>query len=261
MLGERAGRNLLLLGIGAALPLAAAPAGALQIGPGRIMDLVVLIALFAICGAVHEAAHAWTAWRCGDPTARDLGRMTLNPIPHIDLFMTILLPAMLFFGSGGTMLFGGAKPVPVNFHRLRSPWRDMSLVAIAGPASNVVLAFVFILLWGFFIKTGLYNQAAATPVDRIGDFLPLVLLQAVHFNVLLAVFNMLPIPPLDGSRVMAWILPEGLRPPYLAMERFGLLIIFGLLYLWPEFRRWLHVEVVSASVGRLIEAVFPWAAS
>jgi Zn-dependent protease len=206
--------------------------------------------LLAICLSVHEAAHGWVALKCGDTTARDLGRLTLNPIKHVDLVMTILLPAMIFIGSGGRMLFGGAKPVPVSFHRLRHPWRDMSLVAIAGPLSNFLLALFFMVALKFFLRTGLYNDASPAG-SRLEDFLPHVLLQAVSFNVLLAIFNLVPIPPLDGSRVMAWLLPEGLRPAYGSLERYGMLVIFGLLYLSPTFNRYL-----SDAMSSLVEFLY-----
>jgi len=212
------------------------------------VEVGMTIVLLVICLGIHEAAHGWVALKCGDPTARDLGRITLNPIPHIDLFMTILLPVMLYIGSGGRMMFGGAKPVPVNFHRLRRPWRDMSLVALAGPGSNFLLALFFLAAWKFFVLTGLYNGAAELQLDRTQDFLPRVLGNAVGFNVLLAVFNMVPIPPLDGSRIMAWLLPDGLRQSYVGLERFGMLLIFGLLYFVPPFNHYL-----STSVGAVIQ--------
>lgn len=201
-----------------------------------ILGIVLGLVLFVLCSAVHEAAHAWVAWRCGDPTAKDLGRLTLNPIPHIDPWMTILLPLMLLWASHGRFAFGGAKPVPVNFHRLRHPWRDMSLVALAGPASNILLAVLFLLLRQFFVSTGFYNGAAPIPEAREIDLLPVVLDTAAGFNVILAVFNLVPIPPLDGSRVMAWILPGSVREAYLRFESFGLLVIFGLYYLVTPFR-------------------------
>lgn len=218
------------------------------------VEVVMTLVLLVICLGIHEAAHAWVALKCGDPTARDLGRITLNPIPHIDLFMSILLPAMLYIGSQGRMMFGGAKPVPVNFHRLRHPWRDMSLVALAGPVSNMLLALFFVVAWKFFMKTGLYN--GASPMElRTNDFLPKVLAQAVGFNALLAVFNLVPIPPLDGSRVMAWLLPEGLRASYVGLERFGMIFIFALLYLSPGFN-----QQLSSAVGflvRFLDALVP----
>jgi Zn-dependent protease len=217
------------------------------------VEVVMLIVLLVICLGVHEAAHGWVALKCGDTTARDLGRITLNPIPHIDLFMTILLPAMLYIGTGGQMMFGGAKPVPVSFHRLRHPWRDMSLVALAGPVSNLLLALFFMVALKFFLRTGLYNSASEMAA-RSEDFLPRVLGQAVVFNALLAVFNLVPIPPLDGSRVMAWLLPEGLRPGYVGLERFGMMLIFGLLYLSPAFNAHLYgaVDALVQFLDRIV---------
>jgi Zn-dependent protease len=219
------------------------------------VEITMNIVLLVICLGIHEAAHGWVALKCGDPTARDLGRITLNPIPHIDLFMTILLPAFIYIRSGGTMMFGGAKPVPVNFHRLRHPWRDMSLVALAGPASNLLLGIFFLAAWKFFLGTGLYNGAAQFPMDRAHDFLPRVLATAVQFNVLLAVFNMVPIPPLDGSRIMAWVLPEAIREAYVGLERIGMLIIFGLLYLVPSFNQFLGDTINS--VIRFLDLLVP----
>jgi Zn-dependent protease len=207
---------------------------------GMILSLV----LFVICLGIHEAAHAWVALKCGDPTGRDLGRITLNPIPHIDPFMTIILPGLFLLSKSG-ILFGGAKPVPVNFHRLRHPWRDMSLVALAGPVSNLCLAVIFMVAWRFFLDTGYYNDASDSPIMRQEDLLPQVLWSAVSFNVLLAVFNLVPIPPLDGSRVMAWILPPGVREPYVAMERYGLLIVFGLATFSSGFINLMHTTMTA----------------
>lgn len=214
---------------------------------------MVLVLLILSLGA-HEAAHAWAALKCGDPTARDLGRLTLNPIPHIDPFMTVILPAVLFFSSGGRMMFGGAKPVPVQFHRLRHPWRDMSLVALAGPLSNLVIATLLIAGCRLFVETGWYNGAAAEEWNRPADLLPRVLLLSAFYNVLLFVFNLVPIPPLDGSRVMAWLLPSNLRESYVALERWGMFIVFGLLYLSPQFSSFVRgsVRAVEGWIGYLV---------
>lgn len=183
------------------------------------MAIALVVALLVICLGVHEAAHAWVANQCGDSTAKDLGRITLNPIPHIDPVMTIILPTMLVLSNAG-FLFGGAKPVPVAYHRLRNPLRDMMLVALAGPVSNFLLAILFALAIGIFDEFRIYDR----------DQMMFTILQhGVHFNLLLAAFNMLPIPPLDGSRVMAWMLPSSLRSGYVALERFGLLILVGIL--------------------------------
>jgi Zn-dependent protease len=189
----------------------------------RITQVAIIIALLVISTSIHEAAHAWVALKCGDPTARDLGRLSLNPVVHIDLFMTILLPAITFLSTG--FIFGGAKPVPVNYYNLRHPLRDMALVAIAGPLSNLILAAVF-----FFFYKVLVFELGVWESHRLG---PEVLLGALGFNLLLTTFNLLPIPPLDGSRVMTWLLPSGLREPYMRLESFGLLVVLFVIYFVP----------------------------
>ena len=169
---------------------------------------------------IHEAAHAWVAYRCGDSTAKNMGRMTLNPIVHIDPFMTILLPAILFYTTG--FIFGGAKPVPVNPFNLRHPLRDMMFVAAAGPATNVAIAVVLILVWKGLIHLGGWQPDV---------MLTHVVLWGAMLNVLLAVFNMVPIPGLDGSRVVAFFLPSGVREPYMAADRYMLFILIPLIVL------------------------------
>lgn len=201
--------------------------------------IALAIAFLIISLGIHEAAHAWVALQCGDTTARDLGRITLNPIAHIDPFMTVILPAMLAFSGG--MIFGGAKPVPVDFNRLRHPLRDMALVALAGPVSNLLLAVVFFVPLKAALAFGGYEG---------GQLLPVVLATCVQFNLVLAVFNLLPIPPLDGSRVMAWLLPEGLRRPYVALERFGLILVVILIMLVQPVNTMLS-EAVSGLWGTL----------
>jgi Zn-dependent protease len=191
-----------------------------------VLAIVMQIVLLILCLGAHEAAHAWSAFKCGDSTARDEGRMTLNPIVHIDLWMTILLPALLLFMTNGRFVFGGAKPVPVLFHRLRHPWRDMSLVALAGPFSNLLLAVLFLFLHKLLITTGWYNGAAEFAEERRYDLLPIVMKAMVKTNLLLTVFNLVPIPPLDGSRVMAWII-----------------LIMLLLYGVPAFNSWLYSSI------------------
>ncbi|MFO1011279.1 MAG: site-2 protease family protein [Planctomycetota bacterium] len=208
-----------------------------------ILQVVMLVVLMILCLSVHEAAHAWAALKCGDTTGRDEGRLTLNPIPHIDPIFTIVVPAMLLLLTNGAFAFGGAKPVPVNFYRLRHPWRDMSLVALAGPGSNLLLSILFLVLYKFFVQTGWYNGAADDLWARKRDLLPLVLRGAAHFNLVLTFFNLIPIPPLDGSRVMAWLLPDSMRSAYLAIERFGIVIVAFLLYGNTGFSRMLSSTI------------------
>lgn len=185
----------------------------------------LVIGFMVISLGIHEAAHGWVAWKRGDPTAKELGRITLNPLAHIDLFMTLILPTVLFMTTG--IIFGGAKPVPVQIHRLKHPLRDMSLVAIAGPASNFLLAALFALVWKASLASGAYGPM---------DILPMVLLSCTLFNLILAVFNLVPIPPLDGSRVMTWLLPASLRDAYVGLERWGMFLIFFLMFMWMPFR-------------------------
>ena len=189
-----------------------------------ILLLSVVIVVVAI--TTHEAAHAWVADRLGDPTARQLGRVTLNPLPHIDLFMTILLPGALLLAQTG-IIFGGAKPVPVIPWRFKRPFRDMALVAAAGPLSNLLQA----LLWGvvlkIFLTSGIWSSSSqGIVVFQLGIFV----------NVLLFVFNLIPIPPLDGSRILAFFLKGQFRQQYMSLERYGIFIILACIWFIPTFQ-------------------------
>ncbi len=176
--------------------------------------------LFAI--TLHEAAHAYVAWICGDPTALALGRVTLNPIAHIDRFGTIILPVLCLISPLG-LVFGYAKPVPVDFSRLRNPRRDMMLVAVAGPAANI-----FLLL----VSAVLLHLAALAP-EWLGEWLEANLYRSVLLNAILAVFNLIPVPPLDGGRIVTGLLPYSLAVRYAKLERFGILAVIGVLFLLP----------------------------
>lgn len=200
-------------------------------GLGYQISTWILPALVAI--TLHEAAHGFVAWRLGDDTAKRLGRVTFNPLKHVDPFGTVILPAMLLLASGGRMMFGFAKPVPVNFARLRKPRRDMVLVAAAGPGINILMAI-----------------AAATAVTLIpalpGDALEWVsynFFNAVWLNVLLAVFNMLPLPPLDGGRVAVGLLPDFLAIPLSRLEPYGFFIILGVVFVLPLVASTLGVDL------------------
>ena len=181
----------------------------------------ILPVLFAI--TLHEAAHGWVAWRLGDDTARALGRVSFNPLRHIDPFGTVLMPALLLFASGGRMMFGFAKPVPVDFSRLRQPRRDMVLVAAAGPGSNILLAVISALL---IHGTVLFEADAQRWIMHN-------LVNSVWINLLLAVFNMLPLPPLDGGRVAVGLLPPELARQLARVERAGMIIILAALFILP----------------------------
>jgi Zn-dependent protease len=184
-------------------------------------EIALFVIPIIIAITFHEAAHGFVALWCGDDTAKRAGRLTLNPIRHIDLFGTVILPLLLLFTAG--FAFGYAKPVPVNFGALKHPRLDMVRVAAAGPAMNVVLAFISVLL--ILTLRVLEGETAA--------FVGNLLLQSAQLNVLLAVFNMLPIPPLDGGKVLAALLPGGAMRSYLHLERYGMLLLLLLLFVLP----------------------------
>ena len=163
---------------------------------------------------VHEAAHAWSADRLGDPTARLLGRLSFNPVVHIDLIGTIVLPLIAVFSN--LPIIGWAKPVPVNVSRLRNPRRDFMLVAAAGPASNLALALV-----------GAVAIRAAVGPEALTSSHPLV--QVVLINVLLAVFNLVPVPPLDGGNVLAGLLPPSAAEVFVKLRPYGFLVLYALV--------------------------------
>jgi Zn-dependent protease len=192
-----------------------------------VWALPVLLAI-----TLHEAAHGWVAWRLGDDTAYQQGRVTFNPLRHIDPFGTILLPALLLL-MGAPFLFGWAKPVPVRFSRLRHPRRDMVLVAAAGPGINLALAVISALL--VHVAVQLPEYAAEWAFRVLGA--------SLFLNVILAVFNMIPLPPLDGGRVAVGLLPAVLARPLARLERYGMLIILALVFLLPLLGRELGVPL------------------
>jgi Zn-dependent protease len=185
---------------------------------------------------VHEAAHAWTADRLGDPTARRLGRVSFNPIVHVDFIGTILLPLLAIFSR--LPIIGWAKPVPVNPANLRNFRRDYLLVAAAGPGSNLALA----------VAAGLCLRAVSGGIDEQSDVNPgglgaTLLLLVIQINVLLAVFNMIPVPPLDGGNVLFALLPPGLARGVDMLRPYGFLVLYGLILtgllqamIWPPSR-------------------------
>ena len=184
------------------------------------LDLVLaLLAILILSLSFHEAAHAWSADRLGDPTARSLGRLTLNPLAHIDWIGSVLFPLISMTTS--LPLIGWAKPVPVNLRNLRSPRRDFAIVAFAGPVSNLILATGLIAIF-FLIYPG-----GITPyeVGRWQD----VLIRAIGTNVMLAVFNMIPIPPLDGGNIAIGLLPPAVSGGLIRLQPFGILLLYALM--------------------------------
>ncbi len=212
----------------------------------------VLPVLLAV--TLHEAAHGWAAWKLGDDTAFKLGRVTFNPLVHIDRFGTVILPAlMLMFAP---FMFGYAKPVPVRFNRLRRPRRDMVLVAAAGPGTNLALALASAallhlvpLIWDL---PG--PQLGSWPTTAQWAYLNLQ--NSLFLNLVLAVFNMLPLPPLDGGRVAVGILPNALAVPLARLERHGILILVGLLVLpYLASRLGLEIDPLGAVIRPAVGAL------
>jgi len=207
-----------------------------------LYDLSVWVLPLIIAITFHEAAHAFVAYRLGDNTAWELGRVSFNPLKHIDPFGTILLPGILLL-SHSPFLFGYAKPVPVNFRNLNHPRLDMVWVALAGPATNIALALAVALAFHAL------PFAPPNAVQWIADNLK----NAFLINIVLAVFNMMPIPPLDGGRVAVGLLPRPLAYPLSRLEPYGMLILIGLLILLPMLgtRLGLNLDVISAILRTL----------
>lgn len=189
-------------------------------------NLIQTLAIYAIpvifAITVHEAAHGYVARLFGDPTAWQLGRITLNPIKHIDLFGTLLMPALLLIVSKGAFMFGWAKPVPVDFNRLRKPKQDMLWVAAAGPGANLAMAFA----WAVVLKLALImpDHAYSLPLAEMAR-------AGINVNAVLMLLNLLPIPPLDGGRIAVSLLPQPLAWQFARIEPFGFFILLALMFL------------------------------
>jgi Zn-dependent protease len=212
-----------------------------QLSTLQIIAVAILPVLLAVI--IHEVAHGWVAYRLGDDTAYMMGRLTLNPLKHIDPIGTILVPLVLILTAG--VAFGWAKPVPINFRKLHKPKRDTALVAVAGPAANLLMAIIWLLLAKIatLLPDGL--SALAVPLTYMSTF-------GVLINSILMVFNLIPIPPTDGGRIMTSLLPVRIAYPLSKVEPYGLIIILILLLTGVI---WQLLDVVIQFVMYILSAV------
>lgn len=211
-----------------------------------LFQAAALIIPLIVAVVFHEIAHGWTARALGDPTASELGRLSPNPIKHVDPFGTIVLPGMLKLA--GLPVFGWAKPVPVIKQRLRNPRRDMMIVAAAGPGSNLVMGLIGAVLLGLLVR----GFAGPTEPSLGIEFLAANLQNFIVLNVFLALFNLLPIPPFDGGHIVEGLLPRELAPKFAALHRPALLIMILLLVVLPWLSPSLNV------VGQLVLPPVQW---
>jgi len=224
-------KRWVILGV---LLVAAVALNSRSIDLSNIGVLMLRFALLFPAIILHEVAHGYTAYLLGDPTAKRMGRLTLNPIKHVDPVGTVILPIALLVMSGGAFFFGYAKPVPFNPRNFKNERTGMLLTGIAGPVTNIALAVVFGIGLRFFPETG--------PVWLGYVFTGLYYF--AYFNLVLAFFNLVPVPPLDGSRVLQWFLPDALRDAYHSLERYGFLALIALTWVFPGlFSAYLNVTV------------------
>ena len=189
------------------------------------MEQIIILALFLFSVILHECAHGLTAFHFGDDTAKKAGRITMNPLKHIDPIFTIVLPVLLLLTAG--IALGGPRPVPINKSKLRDPDRSMVWVALSGPSTNLALSFFFLALSGFFLR---YNESSSLP-ERFNIHLNgiSILYNIGLMNFLLTFFNLLPVPPLDGSRILYYFVPDSARQTMNQIEKFGIIILIFLL--------------------------------
>ncbi|MGB9847866.1 MAG: site-2 protease family protein [Minisyncoccia bacterium] len=188
-----------------------------------ILIFQLLVLLFSVI--LHELSHGYTAYYLGDDTAKRAGRLTFNPIAHLDIWGSFLFPLFLYFLSGGTFVFGWAKPVPFNPLQLKNPKKSIGLVGLSGPLTNLLIALFFSFI---FRLIHFLNIVSLAP---LGDFLTII----IYINILLAVFNLIPIPPLDGSRILYSFLPSKYEQFYWNLERYGLMLVMFLVFFGFRF--------------------------
>jgi Zn-dependent protease len=195
--------------------------------------VIFLIVILFISITLHECSHGWVAYKLGDPTPKMSGRLTLNPFHHIDPFGTIVLPFLLLLISGGTFSFGYAKPVPINPYYFKNPRRDMMFVGLGGPLANFSLAFILSL----FLKSGFLSLHSY------------ILIWGVVINLILAIFNLIPIPPLDGSKIVAYFLPYQIAIKFLKMEMMG--FVFIVFLIMAGFFEWFIMPIIKVILSFL----------
>ena len=224
--------------------------------PALLEDFLLALPMLLFALVAHEFAHGWAAYRQGDDTAYKLGRLTLNPIPHIDPVLTILMPAMLWFLSHGAFTFGGARPVPVVTRNFRNYRRGDLIVSAAGIVTNLGLALACTALFAIIGEAHILAGRIGTSMI---DTIQRMLVWGIQLNLVLAFFNLIPIPPLDGSRLLYHFLPPALGAQYRSLDRFGFLLVMLLVYF---FRGAIMVLMTPASwaLSHLVELVLPFAA-
>lgn len=222
---------------------------------GELNNFLIAAPVLLFSMVAHEYAHGYAALKQGDPTAQELGRLTWNPVKHIDPFLTILMPVMLYWASNGQFIFGGAKPVPVNPRNYRNYKRGDIIVSLAGIAVNLMLFPLCALL---IIGLGLLGRAVPAGADTLSIF-QMMMVQGILFNLVLAVFNLLPIPPLDGSHVVKYLMPPAWSLRYQQLGKYGIIILIVLLWTdigKPLFAFWMTPVTLLAQ--QAMSWVFPY---
>ncbi|MBU1627319.1 site-2 protease family protein [bacterium] len=187
-----------------------------------MVDIIIQIPVLLLSVIIHEIAHGWTAFKLGDTTARDMNRLTLNPLPHIDLLWSIIIPGMLIF-SHSPFIIGGAKPVPIDPRNFKNPKRDMMLTSLAGPLSNFIIAIVSLIFFKLIFNYGTF-------LGSYGYITLKLFASSLILNVILFAFNLIPIPPLDGGRILTGLLPDRVAYTFSRIEPYGFIIIMVLLF-------------------------------
>jgi Zn-dependent protease len=193
-----------------------------------IRQIIISAVPILVAIILHEVSHGFVAYRLGDPTAKMMGRLTLNPIAHIDLFGTIIMPLLLLVSTGGQLVFGYAKPVPINPYNFKNPKRDMAISAAGGPLMNIFIAFVSVIILKYLIVP-VIGHASSDMLGKIIKPLVMMMTASIQINIVLAVFNLIPIPPLDGGRVLMGFLPDRQAHILGKLEPFGMIIVLVLL--------------------------------